>query len=200
MKLIDLLVQELPKRGGWPDGAVCVVQSIVDGEIYFYDRQYDGNGCMPKMKGKILLPISDDVITGFDGLNPVITRAQYEAALAASQKVEWDGVGLPPVGTKCEIIINEGDLGLCEILFVGASLLVWRQDSTYQEGSGYHRYMKFRPLRSEVDKKRDAVGEAIYRAINWNHEGDVERNSRFEDYCKAYDAIAAGKIPGVRIE
>lgn len=22
MKLIDLLVQELPKRGGWPDGAV----------------------------------------------------------------------------------------------------------------------------------------------------------------------------------
>ena len=26
MKLIDLLVQELPKRGGWPDGAECAVQ------------------------------------------------------------------------------------------------------------------------------------------------------------------------------
>lgn len=33
MKLIDLLVQELPKRGGWPDGVSRIHQDH-DGEIY----------------------------------------------------------------------------------------------------------------------------------------------------------------------
>lgn len=28
MKLIDLLVQELPKRGGWPDGVTRIVQDF----------------------------------------------------------------------------------------------------------------------------------------------------------------------------
>ena len=28
MKLIDILVEELPKRGGWPDGVVCFAQDV----------------------------------------------------------------------------------------------------------------------------------------------------------------------------
>ena len=47
---------------------------------------------------------------------------QLEKLLRGEQ---WDGTGLPPVGTECEIIINGGQLGGCEVLFVGESLLVW---------------------------------------------------------------------------
>lgn len=214
MKLIDLLVEELPKRGGWPDGAVCVVQSIVDGEIYFYDRQYDGNGCMPKMKGKILLPISDDVITGFDGLNPVITRAQYESALAASSPRpgsllqygssgdEWDGVGLPPVGCECQIILTaiggDGDLGECEILFVGNEILVWRQKSTLAEGSGVHRHIKCRPIRSEANNiRKETIDFMDKRFKEVLAAGSTEAMAIF---ATVYDTIAAGEITGIRIE
>lgn len=98
---------------------------------------------------------------------------------------QWDGTGLPPVGAKCEIIINGGDLGLCEILFVGASLLVWRQESTSQEGSGYHRHMNFRPLRTERDKAIEQISDICgVFAITQTSE-------------QLYDAIVAGKIDGL---
>lgn len=50
------------------------------------------------------------------------------------------------------------------------------------------------------DKKRDEAGLALYHAINWNAEGGLVSPSRMEDYKKAYDAIAAGKIPHIRID
>lgn len=40
MKLLDLLLQELPRRGGWPEGAGSACQSMVDTEIYFYPDTY----------------------------------------------------------------------------------------------------------------------------------------------------------------
>lgn len=163
MKLIDLLVQELPKRGGWPEGADWCVYHDIDEEVSF------GYGLSPLLIDGTWTTTENDSHwlcrgdfyhqNSNDFNAAIVTSDQYEAALAASQKVEWSGDGLPPVGVKCEIIINEGNLGLCEIIFVGQSLLVWRQDSTYQEGSGYHRHMKFRPLRSEEDKKRDDVAK-----------------------------------------
>lgn len=174
MKLIDLLVQELPKRGGWPG----------DNAPGFYSFLENNN---------ITFEFDFDCAYFKNQHGDTVNRAQYETALAASQKVEWDGNGLPPVGTKCQIIISEGELGECEILFVGESLLVWRQDSTYQEGSGYHRHMKFRPIRSEADKKRKeakhAIAELCRSSSSNGHSADL-----------IYDAISAGKIPGVRIE
>lgn len=38
MKLIDLLVQELPKRGGWPEGAVECQRFVDEATIDFYDE------------------------------------------------------------------------------------------------------------------------------------------------------------------
>jgi hypothetical protein len=198
MKLIDLLVQELPKRGGWPEGADWCVYHDIDEEVSF------GYGLSPLLIDGTWTTTENDSHwlcrgdfyhqNSNDFNAAIVTSDQYEAALAASQKVEWSGDGLPPVGVKCEIIINEGNLGLCEIIFVGQSLLVWRQDSTYQEGSGYHRHMKFRPLRSEEDKKRDAAVEAI---DYWLPEFIPDTPNEYYHAKKIYDAIAAGKIPGV---
>lgn len=106
MKFIDLLVRELPKRGGWPEGAEAVVQDADDMELYFYTGgpventgkswwfkdQVDGSSWI-FYEGK--LEVADDHDTS------IVTCAQYESALAASQKVEWSGAGLPPVGCEC---------------------------------------------------------------------------------------------------
>lgn len=89
MKLVDILARELKV---WPEGVDSVWQSSCDNEIYF----------------------DSDVPPFYTSLNAedsgtqgaVITQAEWQAAvdaLNAPKVVEWDGVGLPPVGLDVEI-------------------------------------------------------------------------------------------------
>lgn len=197
MKLIDILVEELPKRGGWPECCYALVQGS-SGVVYL------AGGGMPLWKFHL----------AGDWELAEVTRGQYEAALAAI-KQGWNGEGMPPIGSKVSFFYNERYDYHKEIIPEhGQELEVVAHKTTtdghdvavcYWDKSGGGMAVclvpgSLLPIRSEADKKRDEVGEAIYRAINWNHEGTVEQNSRFEDYCKVYDAIAAGKVPGIRIE
>lgn len=88
MKLIDLLVKELPQRGGWPDGATeCYWHKGFD-VAHFYDAT--GND--------VAEPIYVDGVEwcGSDGYGVKVTRYQYEAALAASDDwIEWHGGECP---------------------------------------------------------------------------------------------------------
>lgn len=54
---------------------------------------------------------------------------------------------------------------------------------------------EFRPIRSEADKKRD-------ESVNALIEFDLRRKTASIQnlYPELYDAIAAGKIPGIRID
>lgn len=76
MKLIEILLHDLPKLGGWPDGVSAIYQGD-DGCLF----------CIYYFKEARL----------FDGLRfdlaknwqfDKVTKSEYEAALAASQKVE----------------------------------------------------------------------------------------------------------------
>lgn len=119
---------------------------------------------------------------------------------------EWNGEGLPPVGVECEYSLNSGGTWFkCKIDYIlGTQGLVMLAD-VFEGGQwvSFHEYdgkLKFRPLRTEAEKLRDEAGLALYHAINWNAEGEMVSPSRMEDYKKAYDAISAGKIPGVKLE
>lgn len=93
MKLIDLLVKELPKCGEWPDGMIdCRLLSanlmapcatFAFGSDHKKDTFFGRNFCC-----EIELPIGD---LDSDEYQSVVTREQYEAALIASQKVEFNG-------------------------------------------------------------------------------------------------------------
>lgn len=74
MKLIDLLVKELPARGGWPEGAEFCFQSAVDSEIYFHVK---GVSEKPIYR---LLPSEKNKCE--DSVYYEITREQYEAAIS----------------------------------------------------------------------------------------------------------------------
>lgn len=203
MKLIDLLVQELPKRGGWPDGAGSVVQDADDSEFYFFtggpvkndgkswwfgDRDNrDNDSKWIFFKGKN--DIADDCNSA------IVTRDQYESALAASKKPAWSGEGLPPVGMHCEIVdpdgvlmYGQGESG--EVISHVENTAVIRM--SYGLGCFEARFL--RPLQSEADKKRDSAVEAMQREAD---EGD---NWIYSEYEIIYDAIAAGKIPGVKLD
>lgn len=86
MTLLELLCQELPKRGGWPKGVDAVEQDS-DGRLFEMDSDYCSDFKLKKC---------DDWFTD------VVTKQQYESALATSQKQAWNGEGLPPVGVECE--------------------------------------------------------------------------------------------------
>ena len=71
MKLVDLLVKELPQLGGWPDGVDAVRQNG-KGQLFGINSTY----CSDFKLGKC-----DDWITD------VVTKQQYEAAIADSKAV-----------------------------------------------------------------------------------------------------------------
>jgi len=130
-----------------------------------------------------------------DNLAEEVSLEEYEAAIAAEQP-QWNGQGLPPVGCECQIILGkDGDLGACEVLFMGSQIVVWRQKSTFAEGSGILRNVTFRPIRSEADKKRDAAVNELSSVIDYRNGCSSKPLAGW-----LYDAIAAGKIPHVHIE
>lgn len=87
MKLIDLLVKELPRRGGWPEGVTHIGQDY-DRELRFYGRGEPGTGIIPDE-----LAVDHRKIGASD---KGVTKSQYEAALAASNDwIEWHGGECP---------------------------------------------------------------------------------------------------------
>nr|DAK93308.1 MAG TPA: hypothetical protein [Caudoviricetes sp.] len=200
MKLIDMLVQELPKRGGWPEGVNEIGQDY-DGELMFYGR---GNP-----RTRIYLPLSSDHrnLNRRDG--DKVTKDRYESALAASQKPAWNGEGMPPVGAKIEFFINPRlvyrnawipDAGT-EMEVVAHKTTTDGNDVAvcYWDDGGAGRSYCFvpkslKPLRTEAERKRDEAIKAMQREAD---EGD---NWIYSEYEIIYDAIAAGKIPGVKLD
>lgn len=188
MKLIDLLVQELPKRGGWPEG-YDVVSTNGYGAVWAYKTK----GCTA---GRELYFHSTT--------EGSVTKEQYESALAASQKVEWDGAGMPPIGQRVVFFLNpcfDYDKEIVPPEGTEMEVVAHKKTSDGNEvavcywdknGGGMAVCLvpdSLMPEKSEADKKRDEAIEAIASyALPYKCGADI------------YDAIAAGKIPGVRIE
>lgn len=201
MKLIDLLLQELPKRGGWPVGAAHA-WADPDGEIRFrgVGVSYDFYPAIAQV----------DKLAGVPGIfhedtwRYIITRDQYEAALAAAQQPVWNGGGLPPVG--CECLVKVGPVGnpswvCCSIVYSGSAgiAFVYSDGQTLDcVGTGREDY--FRPIRTEAECKRDEAIAAIVDFKIGYHSYPKAAEEYLREVTALYDAIAAGKIPGVKLE
>lgn len=281
MKLIDLLVKELPKRGGWPEGALNATQDK-DGQVCF------SAGAVPEF-GYVAWEGGDWLGNEFyttrasDYDTAIVTREQYESALAASKAAvghdgwiewaggdcpvdsdvivevkfrnpslyrcindragdfdwshdgfgydiiayrlqqsgisyrtnddrlerdlnecigqdfdapEWNGEGLPPVGTICQAKVPRSITGwewrkvkVVESGIPGAEkeVLVYDLETTIPAWTD-----EFRPLRTEAEKARELAVESITKSM-----GVFGVKSASE---LLYADIAAGKIPGVKLE
>ncbi|WP_283010811.1 hypothetical protein QLY67_015650 [Cronobacter turicensis] len=206
MKLIDLLVQELPKRGGWPEGVAAMAQDC-DGDVQNYVDTIDIKvGSYATGSSRISSSYSlRKIEVAEDRPHAVITREQYEAALAAAQHPVWDGEGLPPAGCECEAKYR--DATNAEWFFfrcVGVDCGVafgWAGKEAVTLGKGSY---EFRTIRSEADKKRAAVVTAFAKAggdVNFEYgRMTIDGELSSPGWYKLYDKIAAGEIAGIRIE
>lgn len=101
MKLIDLLVQELPKRGGWPEGALNATQDK-DGQVCF------SAGAVPEF-GYVAWEGGDWCGNEFyttrasDYDDAIVTREQYEAEIAASKAVVGHDGWIKWAGGECPV-------------------------------------------------------------------------------------------------
>lgn len=276
MKTIDLLVQELPALGGWPDGAVEAGFLCSDDTLFFVNKDGD---CPSGWRINMNHEVEDSWIE--------VTREQYEAALAAKNdgwidwaggecplengtKVDvkdrdgykhlgeiigytnnvdnifwqhgvcgypdseiiayrlhkpqevtddetdmnecigqdvapvWSGEGLPPVGCECEYQYKVHGSEWCPLECVavdGKAVFGWSNNTPVALRSNTHN---FRPLRSEVDKKRE---EAIMSLAKSGGAAPFKYGEKLSDgqllgsmWYELYDAIAAGKVRGVKLE
>lgn len=201
MKLIDLLVKELPKRGGWPHDALSITQDN-DGSLCAWDtndphyegfswKHHAGNSLMHYWyREEWATQLSSD------HKESIVTYWQYKAALAASQKPAWNGEGLPPSGVECEARLrcNDGEWFFFRCVGVDCGVAFgWAGKEAVTLGKGSY---EFRPLRTEAEKKRDAFINAVLDDMRV-----IPCDLTFRDEVAViYDAIAAGKIPGVKLE
>ena len=165
MTLLELLRQELPKRGGWPEGAVGVVQDEDYTEFYFF------TGSAPKFDGKSWWFNDDNVDNEWiyhdykntladDHSTAIVTREQYEAT-------GWDGTNLPPLG--CPVEVNSPRHGWTQATVTAVTdnwIIAKYPDGV--EFAGCHRSMNsdgsctdnpglFRPLRTEAERAIDEM-------------------------------------------
>ena len=87
MKLIDLLVQELPKWGGWPEGVDAVEQDS-EGQLFEMESDYCSDFKLEKCD---------------DWIADVVTKQQYESALAASKAVVGHDEWIQWAGGDCPV-------------------------------------------------------------------------------------------------
>ena len=201
MKLIDLLVQELPKRGGWPQNALSITQDN-DGSLCAWDtndphyegfswKHHTGNSLVHFWYGEEwATPLSSD------HKESIVTYWQYKAALAASKNSAWNGEGVPPVGCECEFISNDTSWGVVRVIGMDDDKVVIKPSGEVYYGITPSNRQVFRPLRTESERKHEAILESICAVLEM-----VAQDYKREDEAKLiYEAIAAGKIPGVKLD
>lgn len=206
MKLIDLLVQELPKRGGFVVGANEAVQDA-DGKVKFFDSAtlnfdhgYDVGRWSGSARSSFYCVGKNSFSTSLadDYQTTVVTREQYEAAL---QQSVWNGEGLPLVGCECDVIPHNNRWGfLGGGAYTGVVIAYDGEDFWFKDNNGVHTVSRtdkvnFYPVRTEAERKREETIAAIYKS-----NGIRARDGGQQSAIDVYEAIAAGKIPGVKLD
>lgn len=161
MTLLEILRQELPKRGGWPEGADYVVQ---DGDgsndvkfgagettVEFDDRMTWVNNIDPEWGIDTVESYICDIATlADDHSTAIVTREQYEAT-------GWDGTGLPPAGCECEYQykVHGSEWRSFECIAVdGKAVFGWSNNTPIALQSNTHN---FRPIRSGAERAIDEM-------------------------------------------
>lgn len=129
-----------------------------------------------------------DSWAAYAGIEEVNDEADLNECIGQSPAPLWNGEGLPPVGCECEMQNDRGEWIAVDIIAQNDGFSFgWNYD--YRVVYFSDEPAEFRPIPSEAERKRYAAVDAF------NGLSPIELSGEL-----AYDAIAAGKIPGVKLE
>lgn len=125
---------------------------------------------------------------------------QLEKLLRGEQ---WDGTGLPPVGTQIEVKSPTYGWTKAEVTAITNNFLIAEYPDTVEfvcahrtkekDGTFTHHNDLFRPLRTERDK---VIEQMVDFKINY-HSYPKAAEEYLREMTALYDAIVAGKIDGL---
>lgn len=125
-------------------------------------------------------------------------KADLNECIGKDAAPVWNGEGLPPVGCFCEItdsdgmlVYGQGESG--EVIAHVENTAVIRMSY----GLGCFEAVFLRPLRTEAELNRDAAVEQMMKFATIHTTKSLGLDLALRS---CYDAIAAGKIPGVKLE
>ena len=162
MKLIELLVKELPKRGGWPKDAVTAFYFSHNEGVSFYDESGMG------IKNGVSFICMD--IPGVR--REEVTKEEFESALAASEGwIEWGG-GERPVeeGALVDVRLRDGD----DDRNIEAIDLLWNYENWSADIIAYRLHNPDINFRANDDRLEQELNECIGQDVDmpeWNGEG-----------------------------
>ena len=169
MKLIDILVEELPKIGGWPDGYNSIAQDEyhgdLEGDIYAYIHALNaGNYWFEDNDSGYGLLLFKGYEVAEDAATSLVTREQYEAALAAKNEgwIEWGG-GECPVDADALVDVRYRDMS--ETDGDSAGQLYWGFDNETDDIIAYRLHQP-----QEAEQAEASMSECICHdaASFWN--------------------------------
>ncbi|HBU8799205.1 TPA: hypothetical protein MDE43_004757 [Klebsiella pneumoniae] len=198
MKLIDILVEELPKRGGWAEGVVAITQDS-DKAINNYktadglETNEHGTWRYSSAWEGYSLPASDSLCLASDYTTAIIIREQYEAALAAKNDgwIEWGG-GECPVNHSEMVDVIFGHGGRMSTNIAGCWR--WNHGGTDSDIIAYRLHKPQEAEQAKADEEAD-LNECIGQdaAPVWSGEGQPPVGVECE-YSWAGEPWASGVI------
>lgn len=139
-------------------------------------------------RGNTYRVTTDLNVEKIDGLGD--DARQLEKLLRGEQ---WDGTGLPPVGTQCEVIAHNNRWGMTAGVVYKGTLVAHSGDDFWFRSEDNVNFISrndkvdFRPLRTERDKAIEQMLTII----------DCHGVDPLNSAAAIYDAIVAGKIDGL---
>lgn len=134
---------------------------------------------------------------------PEASEEDLNECIGQAPATAWNGEGLPPVGMEIEYKFAKANY---RTYFSRGKVLAYGIHNVFIEHlAGKNEFIQpldkieFRPIRSEAERKRHEAAQALCDAGGGF--GKVDEKSGYgSSWFDVYDAIAAGKIPGVKLE
>lgn len=197
MKLIDLLVQELPSCGSWPQGSQFIAADM-DGRIDSYENEPELDNSKESWRDSVVggYEVADIIPSTevSDWQTSIISREEYEAALAASKQVEWDGEGFPPVGIDCEYLSNGTSWGKVKIIGREGDNVIFVPLADLYYAPIWESKSVFQPLKTEAEQLREAAIASLQESLKGSGYGLPDSAAKI-----VVDAIAQGKVSGLKL-
>lgn len=202
MKLIDLLVQELPNRGGWPEEAKIMSQDAAglinahrnERLVFLIDQFWTGTSKNDACKNfsPFYLKKATDWNTN------TVTREQYESALAASKAVvghngwiQWAG-GECPVDSDAIVEVKYRKPNPYQYNNDRAGDFAWAHDGIDGDIIAYRLHDQGINLRANDDRMERDLNECIGQDIDVVNHPSHYTKGRIE-CIDAIDSATAGK-------
>lgn len=142
-------------------------------------------------------PIPREAYELIDAVEKAISELENRVSVDKTQQSVWNGEGSPPVGTECEALYGLVWHPCVVVTHYDGFVFAWNYEHritfTFDDieiAAGEH----LRPARTEADRKREEIMKLMRQLVTNYNKTDV-----LHAIEEIYDAIAAGKIPGVKM-